>query len=239
MRRLAWVALAGALAVSVAGCESSQSKSARLAKQAKTTLNAKGLTVTRQNPDVKVDDGIVLHDKYGSAAIVEVRNLSSTAQVALPIAIAVTDKTGRTAFKNDAAGLEKGLTHLDYLPPKAHVAWVNNQVKVDDPKSVEAKVGPSSGKAPAKVPELVVADVRYETDPDGIVVKGTVTNRSAILQRNVTVFIVARKGGKIVAAGRAGIEKIKPGKPAKFTSFFTGDPKGAKLEIFAPPSVLG
>jgi hypothetical protein len=239
VRRLAAIGMAGLLASALTGCESSQSKSARLAKEAKTTLTAKGLTVTTQNPDVKVDDGIVLHDKYGSAAIVEVQNTSSTAQVGLPIAIAVTDKSGKTAFKNDAAGLEKGLTHLDYLPPKAHVAWVNNQVKVDDPKSVEAKVGPSAGKAPAKVPELVVSNVHYENDPDGVVVKGQVTNRSSILQRNVTVFIVARKGGRIVAAGRAGIEKIKPGKPAKFTSFFTGDPKGAKLEIFAPPSVLG
>ncbi len=108
MRRGLAAAAAVLLVPALAGCESSQSKSARLSKQAKTTLTAKGLTVTRENPQVKVDEGIVLHDKYGSAAVVELRNLSSTAQVALPISIAVTTRPGRRPSRTTRRGSRRG-----------------------------------------------------------------------------------------------------------------------------------
>jgi len=229
---------AAALMVALSGCESSQSRSARLSKQAKTNLDRKGLTVLKENPQVRVDESVVLHDKFGSAAVVEVSNLSDKAQVALPIAIAVTDTSGKPVFKNDGADIEPALTHISVLPPKGRVAWVNNQVNVDKPKSVDAKVGLSAVKAPAEIPRMEISDVAFATDPDGVVVKGRIKNTSKILQRDLTIFIVARRGGKIVAAGRARVEKIKPAATAEFTSFFIGDPKGAKLTLFAPPSVL-
>jgi hypothetical protein len=78
-----------------------------------------------------------------------------------------------------------------------------------------------------------------ERDPvSGISVTGRVFNHSNVLQRRLPVFCVARRGDSVVAAGRAILEKVKPGKPAPFTIFFIGDPRDARLTITPLPTVL-
>ncbi len=49
---------------------------------------------------------------------------------------------------------------------------------------------------------------------------------------------VARRGGRIVAAGRAIVPLVKPGKKAKFNLFFIGNPKGARVTLSAPPTTF-
>jgi hypothetical protein len=51
--------------------------------------------------------------------------------------------------------------------------------------------------------------------------------------------VLARKDGKIVAAGRAVLAEVKPGASVPFQAFFVGDAKGAKLEVSAPPTTSG
>ena len=70
MRRLLVLAL---LPLVLAGCESSQDKSARLAKLAKSARKEKGIVVRRRNPDVQVLRTAVVHDANGTAAAVELR----------------------------------------------------------------------------------------------------------------------------------------------------------------------
>ena len=65
----------------------------------------------------------------------------------------------------------------------------------------------------------------------GLEATGYVFNDSKIEQRNVFVHCVARKGGKIVAAGRSRIERIKPGRRGRYHVFFIGNPRGAELEL--------
>ena len=67
---------------------------------------------------------------------------------------------------------------------------------------------------------------------------GNVANRSAVEQRRLVVFAVARKGDRVVAAGRAIVERLAPGKSAHFTAFLIGDPRGAELSAAAPPTVV-
>ena len=42
----------------------------------------------------------------------------------------------------------------------------------------------------------------------------------------------------VVAAGRAIVEKLAPGKSAHFSTFPIGDPAGAELSASAPPTVV-
>jgi hypothetical protein len=85
-----------------------------------------------------------------------------------------------------------------------------------------------------------VSNTQLVQDPvSGIAASGYVKNRSTVDQRGVTVFGVARKGGKIVAAGRAGIKRIRAGRRGRFKIFWIGDPRGATLEISAPPTSFG
>ena len=67
---------------------------------------------------------------------------------------------------------------------------------------------------------------------------GTVTNRSDVEQLRLVVFVVGRKGGKVVSAGRAIVEKLAPGKTANVSAFPIGDPTGAELTASAPPTVV-
>jgi hypothetical protein len=231
--RLAVLALC---ALAVAGCESSQAKSARLAKAPRASSSEKGIKVTKVNRDVRVVSTALVHDRYGSAAVVELRSQARTPEADLPLAFTVTDG-GRKVFANDSPGLADTLTHVPLLLPKEHVWWVHDQVSADG-GTVRAKVGTSQAKLPAKLPRLVASALKLEQDPDGAYTAGRLRNDSAVAQLELVVYAVAEKGGKIVAAGRAGIDRLKAHGSKPFKVFWIGDPKGATVHVFAPPTVL-
>jgi len=55
------------------------------------------------------------------------------------------------------------------------------------------------------------------------------------------IYAVAKRGRRIVAAGRAIIEKLDPDpqpKPTVFRIFFVGNLTGARIEAHAYPTVL-
>ena len=70
--------------------------------------------------------------------------------------------------------------------------------------------------------------------------KATVVNRSAVDQRELVVYALARRGGKVVAAGRAVLPQAAgSGSSTRFQLFLVGDPTGARLEFEPPPTLLG
>jgi hypothetical protein len=228
------------LAAVVAGCESSQDKSARLAKQGGKAFTRKGLEVSRQNPDVKVVRTFVLQDSNGAATVVELRNVSPAPLVNVPVSIDVTAATGKTVFKNDAPGLEPSLVSAPVLQARSEFTWVNDQVTPSGKaRSVQVKVGTAPGHAPADLPKLDLTAPQLKRDPvSGMEAAGAVTNRSKVEQRALIVYCVARKGSKVVAAGRAAIQRLKPGQKLFYHVYFIGDPSGAQLAVAAPPTVL-
>ena len=231
--------LAAALVLSA--CQTTQQLSRERSKTAKKLVAEKGLTVGKANPDVKVGATAVLQDANGIAAVVELRNKGRGAQAKLPVAIAVTDSHGKPLYRNNLAGLEDSLVSMALLARSQDAFWVNNQVTATGkPAKVSAVVGMAKGKLPGKVPSLVISGVHVSSDSGSAIAKGTIANKSTIAQKRVTIFCVARRGSRIVAAGRAIVDTVPPaaGKPTPFTVFFIGNPKGAKLVFAAPPTVL-
>jgi hypothetical protein len=228
-------------ATSLSACESTQDTSARLAKRAKGLANQQGLKIARDNPSVRVRTTAVLRDANGIAAVVELQN-TGPAQAALPVAIAVDDAKGKPIFRNDAAGLDPSLVQMPLLRKGERAWWVNNQVTAAGvPAKVAARVGQARAQAPADTPVIEISKVHVGRDADGVFAEGIVANRSKIAQKRLTIYCVARRGGRVVAAGRAIIDRLAPAptpKPTKFTVFFIGNPKGARLEFAAPPTVL-
>jgi hypothetical protein len=228
-------------ATSLSACESTQDTSARLAKRAKGLANQQGLRIARDNPSVRVATTAVVHDANGIAAVVELQN-TGPAQAALPVAIAVDDAKGKPIFRNDAAGLDPSLVQMPLLRKGESAWWVNNQVTAAGvPAKVAARVGEAKAPAPADTPVIEISKVHVGSDADGVFAEGFVANRSKIAQKRLTIFCVARRAGRVVAAGRAIIDRLPPAptpKPTKFTVFFIGNPKGARLEFAAPPTVL-
>ena len=233
-----WTLLLVVLALT--GCESTQAKSARLEAAAKTTKHEQGLVVGEQDRDVTVERTTMLQDANGAATVVELRNRSAGSLVGLPLAVQVLDKAKKNLYANDAPGLDPSLVAVASLSGRERLAWVNDQVTLSSPgQDVVAQVGAGAKPGPARLPEMEVAGLQVSADASGdIAVTGDVTNRSQVEQRRLVVYVVARKGGKVVAAARAIVEKLAGGAKAHFSTFPIGDPRGAELSAAAPPTVI-
>jgi len=231
-----------ALALTLTGCETSAEKSAKLEHEAQRLAALrppppKGLSITRQSTAVRVLETAVVHSSEGAAAVVSVRNTSPHALQGVPIAITVRNAHGTTVFQNNAGGLEAALVSVPSLPPHAELAWVNDQVPASgEPAAVSARLGEAQASA-AGLPEIAVTAVHPSEGGTGAA--GTVSNRSRIAQRKLVVFVVARRGGKVVAAGRAVVPELVAGASLPFEVFFVGEPRGAHLQASAPPTTFG
>jgi len=245
-RRLAPALPALALAVALGGCESTQEKSARLEKLARhERLALQGVSVTRESADVRVLGTEIVHGKEDSAVIVRLRNTSSKPILAAPIAIAVREAKGKTIYQNNAPGEDQSLTKVS-LEAGTESVWIDDQVHTSAvPASASAKVGegshPSEPAPKLSVEGLHVSGAGSEAGAGGEATaggeasaEGSVKNQSAKTQYNLVVFVLARRGGRVVAAGRAVLPEVLPGASDSFQVYFVGDPSGAKLEAIRP-----
>ena len=226
-------------ALALAGCESTQEKSARLAARAGKIARERGLAITATNRSVTVGERAVVADRNGVAAVVELRNSGRGGQAGVPVEGTLRDARGRSLYANTAPGLEASLVSVSVLAPGARVFWVNNQVTAATrPARIAVRVGAAHGPAPADVPRIAVSSPKIGRDSDGAFAKAVVRNRSSVAQRALTVYCVARRGGRVVAAGRAIVPSLPAGGAAPVTIFFIGNPAGAKLAAAAPATVL-
>ncbi len=241
MRRAALVLAALALT----GCETSAEKSAKLEKQAKlaakhAALAARGLTIAKVSSKVKVLAASALSSPEGAAAVVTLHNLSSTTLRMVPIEITIKGTGGATLYSNDTPGLAATLVSVPLVAAHATTSWVDDQVQAAGaPKSVSAKVGEGEAVTGA-APRLEVQGTHLVRDEaSGPETEGSIVNRSSVAQRELVVYAVARRAGRVVAAGRAVIPQAAAGSSTHFQVFFIGDPRGAQLEVNAPPTTFG
>ena len=229
------------LAVTFSGCETNAERSAKLAKLVHHDAPAQaGLKITRASSQVKVTSTAVLHDENGAAAVVTLRNLSATALRDVPIAITVSTTTGASLYSNSAPGLAPSLVSASLLPAHGELTWIDDQVQASQaPASVSATIGQASAAA-GPLPRLTVEGGRlFEEGSTGLGIEGTLVNRSPVTQQELVVYALARRGGRLVAAGRAVLPQAIAGASTPFQIFPIGDPRGASLSFSAPPTTLG
>jgi hypothetical protein len=229
-----------ALAGSLSGCETTAEKSARLEHVAHRRRPVeRGLTIARQSTDVRVLGTVLVHSSEGAAAIVTLRNNSGHALKNVPIAITVTDARGSTVFQNNTPGLEAALTSLASVGAHGEATWIDDQVQASGiPAGVSAVVGVGPS-ASGSAPRIEVQGVHASEEGGGAGAAGTVRNRSGVTQQNLVVYVLARRGGRIVAAGRAVLPEVGAGASLPFQAFLQGSPTGAHLEASAPPTTFG
>ncbi len=239
-RRAPLIAAGVLVAVASGGCESTQDRSARLERDAAKVGKVSGLKVTRRSREIRVGATAVLSDANGSAAVVELRNTSRRTLAAVPVAITVRDRKRRLVYANDAPGLDDALVRAPLLEAGKRLLWVNDQVTgAARPSSLRARVGADARRTSGSPPRLQIRGARLERDDtSGVAAVGRVVNRSKVEQRRLVVFGVVRRGRRIVAAGRAVVPRVRPGKAARFNLFFIGNPRGGQLSLAAPPTVI-
>jgi hypothetical protein len=233
--------LAG-VALVTSGCESTQDKSAEIAAELGPVQQEQGLKITRRSKDVKVLDTTLLTDKVGTAVVVEVRNDSGRDLIDVPIAVDVLDAKGRSVYRNNIPGIDPALAAVPFVPAGGEVDWVNDQVLATaKPASVKVVVGASEETYSGPQPKISVSDPKLEGDPyTGIGAGGEVSNESGEDLQRVLLYGVARKGSRIVAAGRGAIEHFKAdSKPQAYNIYFIGDPRGADITVTEFPSLPG
>jgi hypothetical protein len=228
------------LAVSLSACETTAEKSAKLERAAHhTRLAEKGLTITKPSSDVRVLNATIVHGQEGNAAVIALHNNSSHALRGVPIAITVKDARGATLFQNDTAGLEPALTSLGSLAAHGQATWIDDQILTSGtPASVGAIVGESPTVSGA-LPRIEARSVHASEEGGTEGAAGTVRNASSITQQNLVVYVLARRGGRVVAAGRAVLPEVGAGASLPFQAFLQGDPSGARLEASAPATTFG
>jgi hypothetical protein len=229
----------GFLTLSCCGCQSTAQKSAELEKRAKhEKLALRGISVTRESPSVKVLRSTLVHSSEGTAVVVALRNISSHVLENAPIEITVRDGHGGVLFQNDQPGADPTLTRVSLLEPGGPTVWVDDQVQVSGvPASASALVG-EGARASGGPPRMSVSGAHLSGAGAEAGESGTVVNHSKVAQEHVAVYAVARKGGRIVAAGRALLPEAPPGASVPFQVYFVGDPSGAQITTSAPPSTF-
>jgi len=233
---LGGIALAGLLG----GCETTAEKSAQLEKTAHhARVSEAGLSIAHASAAVRVTSATLVHGREGAAAVVTLRNDSTRALKHVPIAITVRDAHGSTVFQNNAPGLEAALTTLALLPAQGEATWVDDQVPTTGaPASVSAVVGEAPA-ASGPVPQIDVTGVHAGEENGSVIAAGTVRNRSNVTQQSLVVYVLARRSGRIIAAGRAVLPEVGAGASLPFQAFLQGSPSGAHLQAGAPASTLG
>jgi hypothetical protein len=234
------------LALTLTGCENNVEKSARLrvsrlARLARGGhLAQTGLSVTHENPDIKILATAVLHDENGVAAVVTLSNNSSHPLREVPVAITLRSPSGQTLYQNNIAGLSAALTHVPLLMPGQRFNWIDDQIQATGiPGPLSALAG-EAAVASGPQPTIDVAGVHLFEDPaNGVGAEGTVINHSSVTQQELVVFAVGQRAGRIVAAGRAVLPRVAANSSTRFQVFFIGNPKGASLQLSAPATTLG
>jgi hypothetical protein len=228
------------LALTLAGCESNIEKSAHLAKLAHHHHTQHGLSIARASTNVEVVEATILRGAESVAAVVRLRNTSAHTLRDVPVAITVKNTAGDTLFQNDAPGLEAALTSLASLPAHSEATWVDDQVQAAGvPTSVSAIAGEASTVS-GPIPQIEAGNLHpgEEGSPGDNGTAGTVHNRSDVAQQNLVVYVLARRAGRIIAAGRAVLPEVAAGASVQFQAFLVGTSTGAELEASAPPTTL-
>jgi hypothetical protein len=247
-RRPPAVALVALAAIALVGCESSQEKNAKLEKAAK-VLEAKTLAkgaaaerarqITHPSTKVAVSGVTLLHGSEGLATVVTLNNHSGTALREVPVKVIVKDAHGHQLFTNATTGQSAPLVSAALIPAHGTLEWIDDQIPPQSGATAASAVVGEAPAAPAGAPKLSIEGAHATEDPSsGPGAEGQVVNHSAVTQHELVVYAVARRGGKVVAAGRAVLPEAAAQSSTRFQLFFIGEPHGAQLTFSAPPSTL-
>lgn len=239
--RLAALAL---VALALTACESNQERSAKLERAAekhkgeaarRRALAQRALTITQVSKKIEIVSTEIVRGREGDAAIVTLRNTSNTTLSNVPVQIQVRSADGASLYTNDIPGLSPTLASVALIPAHAVLTWIDDQVQASGlPVAVSAKVGEGT-PSNAAVPELSVQGAHLAEGET----EGNVVNHSQVGQQELVVNALARRAGKIVAAGRAVLPAASAGAATPFQIFFVGSPAGAQLEVSAPATTPG
>lgn len=234
------------LLTATAGCATTQQEAARLQLgSARIRATQVGVRVRASNPEISVQGvGLVAGRGHERAIVVRLRNLAAHPVSDLPISVGVIDGRGHRTYLNAAAGIQYFLTHIPAVPAGGSLTWVFTTRRALPPGArpfavVGREVPPLVGALHA-LPKLAVTTVGEIVRSNASRhVRVTVRNLSSIPQYGLQVYVVARRTGRYVSAGRATIDHLGQGASTVLDMALVGAGRAAPLTPQASPTVFG
>ncbi len=233
------VAVLGALSL-LAGCTTSQERSAQLASKAKAVAEAKRFRVGKTNRDLVRSQITLLRGQDANTVVVKVTNRTKQPQVLVPIGVDLYDAKGASLFTNRVDGLDAALNNIPVAEPGT-TWWVNNQLpagKVARTRGADWNVAHGGATRAA-----AAARQRREAQRRRGRGRGPRQGREPVAGAPAAPDDLRRCPARRPPRGGRSIRdrKLNPkgGKRQRFAVYFTGDPSGAQLVFSAPPSTLG
>jgi hypothetical protein len=240
LKRALVVVGCGALAVTASACESTESESAKIAREGgPAAAGPSALKLGSANRGVHTSDVTLLSSGGRTAVAVKLTATSHRTQLNVPLLVNVAGKGGKVLYTNGTGGVEAALQRIALLRPHESTWWVDDQVLVAQQASaVKVRVGTGTSSR-SKATPVLTAKTKQVGEQSGLsTLSGELVNGSSKAQAKATVFAVALRSGKVVAAGRAVVESLAGhrGASAPFQIFLVGNPAGAKFELTAEPA---
>lgn len=227
------------VAVLLSGCVSTQTSAARVRlANARLVAATQPVEVLRANPEVRVGNPVLIRRRAGAAIVVSLRNDSSRALTDVPILVGVSGASGRKIYVNHAASEDYFASHVAAIGPHATTNWVfltTRRVGAGHPFAV---AGLATLQAPlaGALPRVDVS-TRAAGEASGHLTV-SVTNRSAIPQDDLPVYVVAVRAGHDVAAGQATVAQLGSHATTTLSISLLGNPGQAALRLTAVPTIF-
>jgi hypothetical protein len=239
MRAAAAAFAAGLIVLGASGCETTQEQSAKIARTLGHQSAIAGTTrLGAANRDVRIEREVVLTAAGQSAVALKLTNTSPRAQTDFPVLIEVLDAKGSAVYRNNTSGIEPSIQQFALLAPHATAWWVDNEVLANGgvPKTATGQLGAATAQAPSALPSITTAAVSASNSFPGPHVSATVRNGSTIAQRQLPVYAVALRGGRVVGAGRAIIPSLAPGAAAQVQVPMVGSVSESTISLTVAPT---
>ena len=227
-------------AIALAGCESTEQESAKIAKRLGHQRASAAVTkIKGANSSVRIVSAQIVSSAGGTAAVLELSNSSSHAQADIPILITVYDAAGKAVYSNSTVGESSPSGELSLLGAHATVWWVDSNVLASGgtPVRVVVKIGAPTASPPAQ--SLSASRLASGSNFVGPFISGSASNSSAAAETDVTVYAVALAGARVVAAGQSLIPSLPAHGSASFQVNVDGKAKGATPAATIAPAHLG
>jgi hypothetical protein len=239
MRPAAAAFAAGLIVLGASGCETTQQQSAKIARTLGHQSAIAGTTrLGAANRDVRIEQEVLLTAAGQSAVALKLTNTSTRTQTDFPVLIEVLDAKGSAVYRNNTSGIEPSIQQFALLAPHATAWWVDNEVLASGgvPKTATGQLGAATAPAPGAVPSITTEAVSASDSFPGPHVSVTVRNRSTIAQRQLPVYAVALRGGRVVGAGRGIIPSLAPGAGAQVQVPMVGSVSESTISLTVPPT---
>ena len=232
--------VAGAIvATGLTGCVTTQEKNTWLLLRNARTLASEGSVRVRvDDPSVRVGRVDFVGGRGGSALVVPITNRGSRPLSDLPISVGVTGAHGTRSYLNGRANSSYWDSHVSAIGPGETISWVlpySGKALAGRPFALVGTPTQPLSTTVARLPEITTAELRSESTSR---LEIRLSNGSGLPQYGLQVYAVALRHGTAVGAGRTALTELAASSKATVGLRLAGDPAGARLRLYAPPTIF-